>query len=90
MRKNYEEMLKLLVEKNVFKKGEIVDRSLFEKRLRELDLVEEFDKKYNYGIKDEYMMNRWYLWSFSDRFKSFMIKCKDYCKYLGNGKYEIL
>lgn len=83
MRKNYEEMLKLLVEKKVFKKGEIINKDSFGRRICELGLCKEFKEKYN---KESY----YNVWDFSDRFKSFMIKCENYCKYLGSGKYEIL
>ena len=87
MRKNYEKMFELLVEKKVFKKGEVINRDLFEKRLIELDLVEELDKRYNYG---RLVFMDYYVYRFSDRFKSFMMSNKNYSKYLGNGKYEIL
>ena len=83
MRKNYEEMFKLLVEKKVFKKGEVINRDNFSKRICKLGLYEEFREKYN--NKSGYNV-----WDFNDRFKSFMISNKNYIKYLGNGKYEIL
>ena len=83
MRKNYVEMFKLLVEKKVFKKGEVINRDDFSKRICELGLYKEFKEKYNNN-------SGYNVWDFSDRFKSFMMSNKEYSKYLGNGKYEVL
>lgn len=85
MRKNYEGMLKLLVIKNVFKKGEIIDRFMFGERINELGLKEEFRKEYSKGYSSELF---WDLWDFSDRFNKFMKKC-DIFEYLGKGKYLV-
>ena len=83
MRKNYEKMFELLVEKKVFKKGEVINKDNFSKRICELGLYKEFREKYNNNSGYD-------VWSFGDRFKSFMMSDKSYSKYLGNGKYEIL
>lgn len=85
MRKNYESMLNLLVSKKVFKKGEVINRNGFKNRIIELELREEFNKRYNEGYKD---VLYWEVWDYNDRFKRFIKKCNIF-ECLGNGKYLV-